>query len=275
MRALLSKRQLRDLGKIVMGFNAASLRHLFGSAPAHFLRACKRAASAAWQDGGPRERKLHGSLSQIPEVALEKILNNRAPLVSVAATPYEDGMLPIEQAIALLSILVVEAPAEVLEIGTFFGNTTKLMAENLPAATIHTVDLPESYSPKNDPAKIPKDDPWLIKRRSVGKEFKDHRCKNRIKQHFVDTATWDFHEAAGATFFFIDGSHTYEYCKNDSDKCFALCGGQGIFVWHDCDDNHPGVLTLLSEWRRLGRDVIRIAGTPLAYWNGKHRESRG
>ncbi len=266
MLALLANPRLKGLTKVVFGFNGASLRHLMNSGPTHFLRACRRAATAAWHTESR-------SLSEIPEICLTSILDNKVPLVCVSVTPYEDGMLPTEQAITLLSILVADGPAEVLEIGTYIGYTTKLMAQNLPMATVHTVDLPESYSLEDNSAEtLPKDDFSLIKGRTVGREFKGYFCEDRIKQHFADTATWNFHQAKRATFFFIDGSHTYEYCKNDSEKCFALCDGRGVFVWHDCDDNHPGVLALLLEWRRLGRDVRRISGTPLAYWSGKRPE---
>jgi hypothetical protein len=77
---------------------------------------------------------------------------------------------------------------------------------------------------------------------------------------------WDSREAGSPTFFFIDGSHTYEYCKNDSEKCFALCDGKGVFLWHDCDEAHPGVVRFVMEWRQMGRDIRRISGTPIAYW---------
>jgi hypothetical protein len=154
-----------------------------------------------------------------------------------------------------------------LEIGTFMGHTTRQIAENLSTATVHTVDLPEDFSAEHDPEQsIPKDDFHLIARRIVGREFKAHPCGDRIKQHFADTAKWDFREAGQPTFFFIDGSHTYEYCKSDSERCFELSQGRGVFLWHDCDDAHPGVIRFISEWRQLGRDVRRISGTPIAYW---------
>ena len=176
-------------------------------------------------------------------------------------------MLPSEQAMVLLSILVAEAPNEVLEIGTYMGHTTRQMAENLPTATIHTVDLPESFPVERDPEQnLRKDDFHLINRRVVGREFKGHPCATSIIQHFADTAIWDFHDAGQPTLFFIDGSHTYEYCKNDSEKCFQLCGGRGVFLWHDCDDNHSGVVRFITEWRRQGNDIKRIAGTPIAFW---------
>ena len=180
---------------------------------------------------------------------------------------YQDGMLPSEHAMALLSILAAENPAEVLEIGTFMGHTTRQMAETLPAATIHTVDLPEEFrGPDRQGRELPKDDFHLINRRSVGREFRGLPAASHIKQHFADTARWDFREAGRPTVFFIDGSHTYEYCRNDSEKCLGLCGGRGVFLWHDCDEYHPGVVTFLAEWRRQGRDIQRIAGTSLAYW---------
>ena len=101
---------------------------------------------------------------------------------------------------------------------------------------------------------------------TVGREFKNQPCARRIRQHFGDTATWNFRDAGQPTFFFIDGSHTYEYCKNDSERCLSIAGPGAVFLWHDCDDTHPGVVRFVCEWRAMGRDVRRIAGTPIAYW---------
>jgi hypothetical protein len=181
-------------------------------------------------------------------------------------------MLPTDQALSLLAVLVAEQPQVVLEIGTFMGHTTKAMAMNLPRSVIHTVDLPPEFSPQRDPVShARKDDFHLIANRRVGREFVGTEYEPRIRQHFADTALWDFREAAGATFFFVDGSHTYDYCKNDSEKCLALSGGRGVFLWHDCDDEHPGVLELINKWRDMGRDIRRINATPLAYWKGTIR----
>ncbi len=251
---------MKSLLKTLLGFNAIALVHLVRLNPKRFIAACKAAFTSS-------RGAMPGVSFPIPEIGLGDILADRKPLIRLSVMRYEDGMLPSDQAMALLALLVAEAPGEVLEIGTFMGHTTRQMAENLPAATVHTVDLPEDFSAEHDPEQsIPKDDFHLIARRMVGREFKMHPCENRIKQHFADTAGWDFREAGHPTFFFIDGSHTYEYCKSDSEKCFELCKGAGVFLWHDCDDTHPGVVRFLSEWRQLGRDIRRISGTPLAYW---------
>jgi len=251
---------MKSLLKALLGFNLISLAHLSSGNLHRFISACKRAFSAA------RQTAADSSLD-IPIIQLDDVLGNRAPVIKLSVQRYEDGMLPSDQAMALLSILVAEAPSEVLEIGTFMGHTTRQIAENLETSTIHTVDLPEDFSVDLDPVKdLPKDDFHLISRRVVGREFKSRPCATRIKQHFGDTATWDFRQAGHPTFFFIDGAHTYEYCKSDSEKCFDLCGGKGVFLWHDCDESHPGVLKFIAEWRHMGRDIRRIVGTPICYW---------
>lgn len=251
---------MKTLLKLPLGFNAVALTHLLSLNPQRFVTACHSAYVSS------REAVPQVSLP-IPEMGLGEILDPRKPLIHLSVMRYEDGMLPSNQAMALLSILAAEAPREVLEIGTFMGHTTRQMAENLPMGTIHTVDLPEDFSAEQDSESgIPKDDFHLIARRVVGRDFIGQPCASRIRQHFADTAQWDFREAGRPTFFFIDGSHTYEYCKSDSEKCFEICDGRGVFLWHDCDEFHPGVVRFLSEWRELGRDIRRIAGTSIAYW---------
>ena len=119
---------------------------------------------------------------------------------------------------ALLALLIDRNPQCVLEIGTFNGNTTRLMALNLPGTVFHTVDLPEDYNAASDSEKIQKDDFHLIARRKVGSAFHADPSITNVVQHFGDTASWDFRPAAEAAFFFIDGSHTYEYIRNDTRK---------------------------------------------------------
>jgi hypothetical protein len=102
-------------------------------------------------------------------------------------------MLPSEQAMALLAIVVATAPKSVLKIGTFMGHTTKLLARNLPEAIIHSVDLPLDFIPEQDKvAGAKKDDFHLIAKRQVGREYRGTLYETRIRQHFVDTAVWNF-----------------------------------------------------------------------------------
>jgi hypothetical protein len=209
-------------------------------------------------------------MASLPVRTFEELIGDRAVTIELPLQRHEDGALPWTDAVALLSLMKLAAPSVVLEIGTFFGIGTRAMARNLPEATIHTLDLPLDYKAENDPVtEIPKDDAHLIARREPGRNFIGTPEAARIRQHFGDSAIWDYSQAAGATCFFIDGSHTYEYAKVDSEKCYELCGGKGVFFWHDCNDLHPGVVKFLAEWRRLGRNIVHIRQTQLAYWDSR------
>jgi Methyltransferase domain len=242
--------------KIILGVNLMSFYNLFSAGYQAWLRACWKSFYGAW-----------GHIDQIPEITISEILKERKSEIKLSISKHEDGRLPDDQALCIAAIAVAENPSEILEIGTFMGHTTRLLAINIPNATIHTLDLPESYSLSTDAEKqMPKDDFHLIAKRTVGREYRSLSCASKVVQHFGDSANWDFTEAGKSNFFFIDGAHTYQYCKNDSEKCFALCGGKGVFIWHDCDRLHPGVVKFVTEWRKLGRDLRRISGTPLIYW---------
>jgi hypothetical protein len=270
----LPKKSMREILKFVFGLNGASIIRGFRLGPHESIRAAHASLSAAYpfeERESAHLRKIRDLRDLIPSASLvdilDSILQEKKGTLRLELIRHEDGILPIHEAVAILGILVAENPKEVLEIGTYMGHTTKAMAENLPNASIHTVDLPPDFSTQQDPSGgPPKDDFHLIARRVVGREFKGQAVGQRIKQHFGDTAIMDFREFGRPTFFFIDGSHTYEYCKQDSEKCFALCDGAGTFLWHDFDEGHPGVVKFIGEWRALGRDIMRIQGTAIAYW---------
>ena len=212
---------------------------------------------------------MMGGVKGIPDRSLSAILETRRVDVTIPAALSERGALSPAELVALLGILVANNPPVILEIGTFMGATTKAMAQNIPGAFIHTVDLPLDYSRATGGTALKSDpDDLTVRKRQPGREFIGTPFASRIKQHFCDTAKWDFSEARDATAFFIDGAHTYEYCKSDSERCYDLCKGKGVFLWHDCNYLFPGVVRLVREWRSMGRDVARISGTPLAYWKG-------
>lgn len=252
---------LKNILKITFGFNLASLFHLLKNGPSLFIEASKRAFTAAHTTDT-------SILATIPTLPLEKLLGGTKQTITLNIGNKEDGAMPYYQAIPFVSLLVKHNPKVVVEVGTFLGHTTKLIAQNLPEVTVHTMDLPPDFSTKKDTVtNLNKDDFHLIEKRKTGREFLGTEYEKRIVQHLGDTGTYDFNIIKDATFFFIDGSHTYDYCKNDSEKCYEICKGKGVFLWHDCDFAHPGVVQFIKEWRNLGRNIVRIEGTPLAYLN--------
>src|SRR2546426_518398 len=125
---------MKSFLKLLLGFNAIALIHLVRFQPKRFLMACKSAYVSS------RTATTRVAFP-IPEISLGDILADNKPIIRMCVMRYEHGTLPYDQAVTLLSILVAEAPSEVLEIGTFMGQTTRQIAENLPAGTVHTVDL--------------------------------------------------------------------------------------------------------------------------------------
>lgn len=254
----------------ICGLNLASVFRGARFGFREFRDACYKGLCAVHPFEDRKKVAEQEALNAIPEVSLDEILGDKRVEIKLAVQRHEDGILFEGDARALLAVLVLENPKEVLEIGTFMGHTTRAMAENLKESIVHTVDLPPDYLTGKSLPNLPaKDDFHLIERRVVGREFKDQDCEKQIVQHLGDTATMDFQKIGRPTFFFIDGSHTYEYCRQDSEKCLALCSGNGTFLWHDCDLWHPGVVRFISEWRKAGRNVVRIKGTFLAYWKAR------
>jgi hypothetical protein len=236
---------------------AAAYRQIdpFGDAP-H--------AEATDEDARARDECL-AALALIPEVELATVVRGR-PIIRVDGVyRYVEGTMPWCDITAFLAVLVDRAPRVVLEIGTFHGHVTRLIALNLPSATIHTVDLPEDYDAGSDPSSMPKDDLHLIGARRVGVEYRSDPSITNVVQHFGDSADWDFGVAEAATFYLIDGAHTYEYARSDTHKALAAARGRdATLMWHDCDRWHPGVIRWISEMVASGHPVRRIAETNLA-----------
>ena len=79
-------------------------------------------------------------------------------------------------------------PRAVLEIGTFRGHTTTVLAQNLLSTRIYTIDLPPGYD-EREASVLPKDDLHLIRARRPGKEYLGKPGADRIVQLYGDTAS--------------------------------------------------------------------------------------
>ena len=244
------------------------------------IRALRFGPRDAWHRGSsayrrinplqPRDQQadsetIRASYLTLPKVPLEAVISSRPSIVIEGCYRYIGGGMPLEDMMPLLTILRDRNPGAVLEIGTFNGFTTRFMALNLPASTIHTLDLPEDFDLEAHDGPLPKDDFHLIEKRRVGESYRSDPLVRNVVQHHGDSANWDFSNAPGAEFFLIDGSHTYEYARSDTEKSIAAARGRrSTFVWHDCDLNHPGVVRWLAEMVKGRYPVSQLFGTNLA-----------
>lgn len=255
--------QLRRLSKGIAGVNLATLIRLVRFGPRDAARRVAASFNAADPFGSRNINEV--MFDRIPVLPIESIVAGDIP-VDIDSRFVTDGALPDYQLRCLLALARHESPKAVLEIGTFCGSTTLNLARNLPAAKIHTVDLPPNYAVNPSADVLPKDDFHLIESRRLGSAFDGTAEASRITQHLGDTATYDFGKIPDPiTFFFIDGSHTYEYARSDTLRCMEIARGPSTFLWHDCDTGHPGVLKWMVEMIDLGFPVSRIAHTSIAH----------
>jgi len=169
--------------------------------------------------------------------------------------------LPTTEHVYLGCLVEYLKPATLFEIGTNRGRTTRLLAERSgPQARVYTLELPPQRM--LDARCFPEARPELI-----GEKFRHQPIASKIVQLYGDSRTFDFSPYDGAIdFAFIDGDHTYEGVKRDTENVLRMVPPGGVIIW---DDYHPessiGVTQYLHQLsRRL--PVCWIRDTRLAYY---------
>lgn len=166
---------------------------------------------------------------------------------------YENGNISFFETVIICLLCKNVFPVNVLEFGTFNGRTTINIAANIPEnGNVITVDLPKSKL-KNTKYKLEgvneKDEHDELG--YVGKTTKLYmrhdRYRSKIKQFWMDTADFPAEEYESTFgFIFVDASHTYENCKNDTHTALKCVKDYGFILWHDYA-GWPGVTQALDE----------------------------
>jgi predicted O-methyltransferase YrrM len=158
------------------------------------------------------------------------------------------------------------ASRTIFEIGTFQGQTTWHLARNNPQARIYTLDLPSLAAAQE--LKYDLTDPEYFVEWKRGIRFAGTPEAARITQLFGDSARFDFSPYHGTIdLIFIDGSHSYDYVKSDTEAAFRMLSDQGTIVWDDYL-YYPGMYRLLNQLSpTLDRPIFHIVGTRLAVYS--------
>lgn len=172
-------------------------------------------------------------------------------------------------AIDLLSLVLLcraTQPRTIFEIGTFVGYTSLHMALNTPETTrILTLDLPPTN--RGTTLRTTGTDHKLI-RKDVGPAvFEGRPAGAKVRRLYGDSATFDFSEWHGAIdLFFVDGAHSYEYVRSDTEKALACTRSGGVIAWHDYGRlEQSGVTRWLHEFAR-DHDVRAVPNGSIAYY---------
>lgn len=136
---------------------------------------------------------------------------------------------------ALCAIIRSRGCRDILEIGTFDGNTTLNMAVNAgDDGRVTTIDLPPDWNGVYE-IRVPGLYVNVTDRSTVGIQYRSHPwAVQHITQVYGDSAGLDWSTLPGPfDLVFIDGNHHYEYVKRDTENALRHLRPGGIVAWHD------------------------------------------
>ena len=167
----------------------------------------------------------------------------------------------------LATIVTAIRPKKIFETGTFRGVGTLTMALNAPDADIYTLDLPEEYSDAEVQTLTKGDKEWVrLSRTSTGFAFLHHPAATRIHQLRGNSLTFTPPDLlANTDLCFIDGGHSYECIKADTETALKILSPNGVIVWDDYSWFVEGVSQYLAELRH-SLPLYRIAGSQLVIY---------
>jgi hypothetical protein len=167
----------------------------------------------------------------------------------------------------LATIVSAINPKKIFETGTFRGVGTLTMALNAPEANIYTLDLPEQYTEAEVKTLSKGDKEWVrLSRTSTGFAFQGHPAAARIHQLRGNSLTFEPPaELQNTDLCFIDGGHSYECIKADTETALKILSPNGVIVWDDYTWFIDGVSQYLTELRHT-LPLYRIAGSQLVIY---------
>jgi predicted O-methyltransferase YrrM len=159
-------------------------------------------------------------------------------------------------------------PDMIVEVGTFRGETTRLILDNSnDSARVCTIDLPIQTAGESVQAAT---DLGLIQHRMVGEAFVGHARAAQMTQVFGDTfdpGTWE-RIPNGVQFAFIDASHSYDAVRNDTEQLWPKLTPDAVVIWHDYTDwvsPERGVGKYLRERMLHEKDIFICPETSLGF----------
>jgi predicted O-methyltransferase YrrM len=169
-----------------------------------------------------------------PSLELTEVLSEASGIdIHLNNFAYRGGNVSFGELCALAAMVRVLKPKTLFEFGTFDGNTTLQLALNSPRdAVVYTIDLP--HGTQKTKLKISKGDEVIAGERSSHRRFNGTEFEHRIRPILEDSATYDYSILrTRVDLVFVDGSHSYEYIENDTQRALELLAPHGIIIWHD------------------------------------------
>jgi predicted O-methyltransferase YrrM len=127
-------------------------------------------------------------------------------------------------------------PKRILEIGTLRGYTALHMAMNTgPECEIFTLDLPKEGQTKMvSKLRTTLMDDVHCQMPVTEYYFAGTPQEKKVRLLFGDSAEFDFSPyQQNIDLFFVDGAHSYDYVRSDSERALRCVRPGGVIAWHD------------------------------------------
>lgn len=218
--------------------------------PADLIHVMGMANAAAVQIENP-----DSDVRIFPAVDYSSILDETCRF-SVQTFPKIGASVSLTEAAALAALIKLANAKAVFEFGTYMGVSTTQLALNLPDdGVVYTLDLPEDHPVYISYCELAPAGGMRI----VVPDDQAHK----VKYLKADSAEFDTTPYRGKMdLVFVDGYHSYEYVKNDTEKGLEMLRPGGIIAWHDCEAGRPEVVRYLKSLSPLPK---LVASTFLAY----------
>jgi len=220
----------------------------------------------------PFNRRSRWRSLRVLAVCRDPFVLERIRLSELIPDPFEVTLGPLKagahnvseyELLCLASLVKAANASKVFEIGTFDGRSSRAMALNLvPDGCLVTLNLPPGEGVNS--AGVCNVDTGLNTKVISGNRFLGTLEAACIRQVYGDSATFDFGPYEGCMdLVFIDGSHVFDYVKNDTEAAIRMIKPAGGWIlWHDA--TLYGVAPYLKKQiREFGWPVRLIDGTTL------------
>jgi len=171
----------------------------------------------------------------------------------------------------LISLFIICQKIEaksIFEIGTLGGLTAYHFAINTSEdARIYTLDLPEKQNSFPELKTTYVDRMHIDCYKKIQKMmFSGKKEENKINRLFGDSNSFDFSLYYGKIdFFFIDGSHSYEYVKSDTENALKCVRSGGIIAWHDYGRAGTNGITKYLHEIAARYSIYSVPGSSIAF----------
>jgi len=182
-----------------------------------------------------------------PHQVFDKV--EEADRLAVICLPQRNSLTSMLERAILVSLLKITKPLQIFEFGTYFGETTLILAAN-SKAQVYSLDLDQDHL-EQMADKLDEFEMANVRRRLPARlAFQGTPYETHIKTLLGDSTAFDlspFYQKMD--FILIDGGHQLGVVTSDTQQAFHLLhpGRLQCIVWHDYGNPHYQITDYLDD----------------------------